>query len=435
MRMWRSANTGRLSVASPFRALRSRNYRLFFIGNGISRIGSWMQMVAVGWLAYELTAGLPKGNRAFWLGVVGFAGRIPTFALAPLAGVLVDRWDRRRLVIVTQALAMIQAAILALLTLTNFISLWSLIALALMLGFINTFDVPSRQSFVIELVDRREDLPNAIALNSSLVNGARLIGPAVAGFFLKTVGAGVCFALNALSFLAVLIALFALRIKHPGRREVAGHMLRNLAEGIRYAMGFTPIRDVLVLLALVSLTGASYTVLLPIFAREVLGHGSGVYGLLFAGAGAGALGGAAALAMRRSLDGIWGWISAAPALLGLGLIGLALSRNVVLSVLFMPVIGFAMLVQTASSNTFLQGMVKDHLRGRVMSFYSLAHMGMVPLGSLLAGTLARSLGAPVAVAINGLCCIAGALLFSRRLPVIRRCVDSVLSVERGSAGQ
>lgn len=378
-----------------------------------------MQQIAAGWLAYDLTAGQPEHARAVWLGVVAFAGRIPTFALAPLAGVLVDRWDRHRMVVVTQILAMVQASILALLTLLGTITLGQLILLSLMLGLINALDVPARQSFMIEMVGNPNDLHNAIALNSSIVNGARIIGPALAGLLLKATSAGFCFLLNAVSYIAVVGALFAMVIQPTQRRKASGRILDHLIEGIRYSFQFPPIRNILLLVALVSLTGASYTVLLPIFAEKILHQGVGLYGLLFAATGIGALAGAAMLAMRRSPRGLGRWIAVAPLVFGFGLIGIALSRDAWLSLLVMPVVGFGMLVQMAASNTVLQTIVDDHMRGRVVSFYSMAFMGMVPLGSLLAGLMARWLGAPMTVAINGICCIVGSLLFLRQLNSLR----------------
>lgn len=420
-----SNTPGQARFQRMFRSLRSRNYRLFFMGHGLSLVGTWMQMIAVGWLAYELTAGMPAGVRAVWLGVVAFAGRLPTFLLAPLAGVFVDRWNRRRLVMVTQILAMLQAALLAGLTLSHMITLEQLILLSLMLGLINALDVPGRQSFMIEIVDQPGDLGNAIALNSSMVNGARIIGPAIAGILLKAVGAGFCFLLNAVSYVAVIGSLWAMTVKPCGRRVVTGNIFRNAAEGIHYAFGFPPIRNILLLLSLVSLSGASYTVLLPIFSGEILHRGSGLYGLLFSAAGAGALAGALLLAARESVRGLTRWIAVAPAIMGLGLIVLGLSSWIWLSVLAMPVIGFGLLVQLASSNTLLQTLVEDQMRGRVMSLYSMAFMGMVPLGSLLAGCMARLLGAPAAVVINGLWCLVGAFLFYRQLTSAHRQIHPI----------
>jgi len=420
-----SAAKGLPGFRRIFRSLYYRNFRLFFIGHGVSVIGTWMQMIAAGWLAYDLTAGEPEGVRAVWLGVVAFAGRIPTFLLAPLAGVFVDRWDRRRLVITTQILSMIQAALLAALTLAHVITLWQLIVLSFILGLINAFDVPARQSFVIEMVDKPVDLHNAIALNSMIVNGARMIGPAIGGILLKALGAGFCFLTNAASYVAVIAALLAMQVRPSGRRSAAGNILANLHEGLRYAFGFAPVRNILLLLALVSLSGASYPVLLPVFAQQVLHQGSGLYALLFAATGVGALAGAMFLAMRESVRGLSFWIAVAPAIMGLGLIGLGLSRLVWVSLLAMPVIGFGMMVQMASSNTLIQTLVEDHMRGRVMSLYAMAFMGMVPLGGLLAGLMARWIGAPATVAVNGLWCVVGSTLFFNQLKALRRQIHPV----------
>jgi len=413
-----------------FRSLRYRNFRLFFIGQGISLIGTWMQMIAGGWLAYELTAGESERTRALWLGIVAFSGRIPTFVFAPFAGVLVDRWNRFRLVIITQVFAMFQAALLATLTLSHTITLGYLILLSLVLGLINALDVPGRQSFMIEMVDNREHLNNAIALNSSLVNSARIIGPAIAGILLKTTGAGFCFLLNAVSYIPVITALLAMKVKPVERKLATDRIFSQLAAGVRYAFGFPPIRNMLLLLALVSLSGASYTVLLPILAEHVLHRGSGLYALLFAAAGAGALAGALLLAMRESARGLSLWIAAAPAIFGIGLIALGVSRFVWLSVLVMPVVGFGMLVQLASCNTVLQTLVDDSMRGRVMSLYSMAFMGMVPLGSLLSGFMARLVGSPVTLILNGAWCIVGSLLFFAQLKKFRRLIHPIY-VEKG----
>ncbi|MDO9543261.1 MAG: MFS transporter [Kiritimatiellia bacterium] len=408
-----------------FRSLGYRNFRLFFVGQGISLTGTWMQMIAVGWLAYELTKGQPEGVRAVWLGIVGFTGRIPTFILAPLAGVLVDRWDRRNLVIAMQILSMIQAALLATLTLLHTITMGQLILLSLMLGLINAFDIPARQSFMIETVDKPNDLSNAIALNSSMFNVARIIGPAIGGVLLKVVGTGYCFLFNAVSYIAVITALLAMVVKPSGRLVVTGHVLKNMTEGIRYAFGFPPVRNILLLLMVISLSGASYPVLLPIFSSNILHQGSGLYALLFAAAGFGALIGALFLAVRESVRGLLGWITAAPVIFGMGLIILGLSRWTWLSVLAMPVIGFGLLTQAAASNTVIQTIIADHMRGRVMSFYSMAFMGMMPLGSLLSGMMSRLVGAPVTIMLNGLLCIAAALVFFRYLKMLRRHINPI----------
>jgi len=384
-----------------------------------------MQMIVVGWLAYELTAGESEGVRAIWLGIVGFVGRIPTFIFAPLGGVFVDRWDRWSVVFVTQIMAMIQAALLAVLTLLHVITLGQLILLSLMLGLINAFDIPGRQSFMVETVEKTSDLSNAIALNSSMFNIARIIGPAIGGVLLKTVGTGFCFLFNAVSYIAVIAALLAMKVKPSGRIAATGNVIKNMAEGVRYAFHFSPIRNILFLLMVVSLSGASYPVLLPIFSSYVLHQGSGLYAILFAAAGFGALVGAVFLALRESVHGLLRWIAVAPVIFGIGLVLLGMSRWIWLSVLAMPVIGFGLLVQTASSNTVIQTLVEDHMRGRVMSLYSMAFMGMMPIGSLLSGLMSRLVGAPVTILLNGLFCIAGAIFFSKNLTALRRQVHPI----------
>ncbi|MDD4890592.1 MAG: MFS transporter [Phycisphaerae bacterium] len=418
-------------LAGVFRSLRHRNFRLFFIGQSISLIGTWMQMLAVGWLVWRLT------HSMFLLGLVPFIGRLPTLFLAPFVGVLVDRLDRHRLVIATQMLAMLQALALAALVFAfprhdpqhllhlKDAMIVGIILLQLLLGFINSVDIPARQSFVVQMIDRREDLNNAIALNSSMVNGARLVGPVIAGVMVAEFGEGVCFLLNGLSYIAVIAGLMMMHVQPNARAAAESHPLANLKEGFRYVFGFAPIRSILMLLALVSLTGQSYNSLLPIFADDILNGTSRTQGLLMAATGVGALAGAMFLATRRSVRGLGRVIGFAPAIMGVGLIGLGLSHWLWASLLIMPVIGVGMMVQTASSNTILQTIVDDDKRGRVMSFYSLAFMGMVPLGSLLAGTLAKFFGAPATVIIGGACCIAGSVWFSRKLPALRPLVHPI----------
>ncbi|MBN2055052.1 MFS transporter [bacterium] len=408
--MW-SANLYRL-----FRSLQHRNFRLFFIGQSISLIGTWMQMTAVAWLVWRLT------HNAWLLGFVGFAGRIPTFVMAPFAGVLVDRMNRHHLVILAQVLAMGQAFMLAALMYSGRIEIWHVVMLSLFLGFVNALDGPARQSLLVQLIARREDLNNAIALNSTMVNGARLIGPSIAGLLIAGAGEAMCFLINGISYIAVVAGLLAIRIpptKKPGRN---GAMLDNLKEGFRYAFGFPPIRSLLFLLALVSLTGASYTQLLPIFAQQVLHGDARTQGFLVSAAAVGALAGALYLAGRRSVQGLGKVLAWAPVVFGLGLIGLGLSTRLWLSLTVIPVAGLGMMVQMASTNTVLQTIVDDDKRGRVMSFYSMAFMGMVPLGNLVAGSLAHLIGAPLTVILGGSFCIAGAFWFALRLPALRTCI-------------
>ena len=401
------------------RALKSRNFRLFFMGQGISLIGTWMQRIALGWLVYRLT------NSAFLLGLVGFVGQFPTFLLTPFAGVLADRLNRHRMVIATQTMAMIQASILAFLVLTNLIQIWHIIGLSALLGIINSVDMPTRQSFMVEMVGKKEDLGNAIALNSSMVNLARLLGPSLAGFLIAAVGEGVCFLLNATSYLAVIIALLIMHLppRQPKKRE--SHALQDLVTGFRYAFSFAPIRAILLLLSVASLTGMPYTVLMPVFAKTILQGGPNTLGLLMGAAGLGALVGAIALASRSTVIGLGKWMVGTIITLGIGLIAFSFSRVLLLSMGFMLLTGFGMISLMAISNTILQTIVDDDKRGRVMSFYTVSIMGMMPIGSLLYGSLAGSIGAPTTLVIGGTICLIGGAVFYRRLPSLRKMVRPI----------
>jgi MFS family permease len=412
------------SLKLIFRALSHRNYRLFFGGQGISLIGTWMQQIAMSWLVYRLT------GSALLLGVVGFTSRIPTFLLASLAGVLADRWNRHRVLVITQTLSMIQAMILAILVLTGAIAVWHIIFLSLSLGLINALDIPTRQSFVVDMIEKREDLGNAIALNSSIVNGARLIGPSVAGMLIATLGEGMCFLLNGLSFIAVIFALLAMKITPKKREAQSSKVFQGLKEGFSYAFGFAPIRSVLLLLGLVSLMGMPFAVLMPIFAEKILHGGPQALGFLSGATGVGAIAGSIYLASRKSVLGLGRIIVISSNLFGIGLIGFSLSRLFWLSLLMMLLIGFGMMVEMASSNTVLQTIVEEDKRGRIMSFYTMAFMGMVPFGSLLAGTLANNIGAPNTVMIGGVACILGSVLFAKKLPSLRR-IARPIYVEKG----
>ena len=401
------------------RAFRSRNYRLYFGGQGVSLIGTWMQAIAMSWLVYRLT------GSALLLGVVGFASQIPVLILAPFAGVLADRWNRHRMIVVTQTLAMIQAFILALLVLTGRVEVWHILTLSLFLGIVTAFDAPVRHAFVVQMVEKREDLSNAIALNSAMFNGARLVGPSVAGILLAIVGEGVCFLLNGISFLAVIAALLAMSIPPPKLESRTGSMVRGVAEGFSYAYGFVPIRAILLLVSCVSLVAMPYTVLMPVFASEVLHGGPESLGFLMGASGCGALIGAVFLASRKSVFGLWEVIGLAATLFGIGLIAFSLSRVFWLSLLLLMLAGFGMMVQMASSNTLLQTIVEDDKRGRVMSLYTMAFMGIAPFGSLLAGGLAHSLGAPLTLLIGGVACIGAALVFASQLPMLREMVHPI----------
>ena len=403
---------------STFRALRYRNFRLFFGGQIISLVGTWMQQVALSWLVYRLT------NSATLLGLVGFISQFPAFVLSPFAGAIADRFDRRRIVIATQTLAMLQATILAILTLTGTITVWHILPLGFLLGLINSFDMPTRQSFMLEMIDNREDLGNAIALNSSMVNSARLLGPSLAGIIIALVGEGLCFLLNAVSFIAVIAGLFAMKIKQQ-KKSPTSSIATGMKEGFHYAFSFPPIRHILLLLALVSVMGMPYVVLMPIFARDVLHGGPQMLGFLMAAIGIGALIAALTLASRKSVRGLGKMIPIASGIFGGGLIAFSFARTEWLSIPLLLISGYGMMTLMASSNTILQTITDDDKRGRVMSFYTMAFMGMAPFGSLLAGTLAGQIGAPNTLLITGSFCVIGAILFARQLPQIRELIRPI----------
>lgn len=395
------------------RALAHRNYRLFIAGQLVSLIGTWMQTVAQSWLVYRLT------GSALQLGLIGFTSQIPTLFFAPAGGVLADRWPRRRVVILTQTAMMVLAFVLAALTMTGAVRLWHVFVLAFFLGIANAVDMPTRQSFVIEMVGGREDLSNAIALNSSMVNGARLVGPAVAGVLVAAVGEGWCFFLNGVSFLAVIGGLAMMRIPPTPRESAPGGALGRMVEGFRYVAKTPPVRALLLLLAGVSLLGMPYTVLGPVIAEEVLHGGPRAYGLLMSAAGVGSLLGAVALAINRRTSRLLAWVPVGAAGFGVALILFSFSRVFWLSAALLVPAGVCMMVQMASVNTLVQSMVPDQLRGRVMSVYTMAFLGMAPFGSLLAGFVAHPLGAPATIAMGGAVCVAAGAVFSWRLPGFR----------------
>lgn len=408
------------------RALRYRNFRLFFVGQLLSLPGTWIQMVAQSWLIYRLT------DSAALLGLAGFANQFPVFLMAPLGGALADRLDRRRLLIGTQVASSVLALLLAALTLSGQVSVWQVFVLAALLGVVNGFDLPARQAFTVELVGR-EDLPNAIALNSSAFNAARLIGPAVAGLLVAAAGEGWCFLLNGLSYVTVVAALAAMRLAPVARPVQTASLLAHIVDGLRFVRGHVPIRSLLLLLGMVSLAGMPYAVLMPLFADRILGGGAQGLGILMSCAGGGALIGALALAARRSPRGLSAWVPWAAFGFGLGLVAFSLSRSFWLSGLLLVPTGLALIVQMAASNTLLQLLVPDALRGRVMSLYSMMFMGMAPLGALLAGSLAELIGAPATVGGGGVLCMAAALWFRRRLPDIRTALRGLRSADGGPA--
>jgi MFS family permease len=402
-----------------FRALYHRNYRLFFGGQGFSLIGTWMQQIAMSWLVYRMT------NSAFLLGFIGFSSQICSFFFSPFAGVLSDRWNRHHILVATQSLSMIQAFILAFLTLTGMIAVHHIVILSLFLGFLNAFDMPTRQAFVVEMVEKREDLGNAIALNSFLFNGARLVGPSIAGILISILGEGMCFLLNGVSFLAVIIALLAMKMTPHKRESEKTQVFQGLKEGFTYAFGLMPIRSILIFLGWISMVGTANTTLMPVFTKDILHGGPQTYGFLMAAIGVGAIIGAIYLASRISVLGLGRIIVIASSIFGIGLISFSFSHVLWLSISLLLLTGFGMMVQMASSNTILQTMVDDDKRGRVMSLYVMAFMGMAPFGSLLGGILASRIGAPITLIIGGASCILGSFLFSKKLPLIREMVRPI----------
>jgi MFS family permease len=395
------------SVAFMLRALRYRNYRLFFGGQIVSLAGSWITTTATSWLVYRLT------GSAVLLGLVGFAGQLPAFLLGPFAGILVDRWDRRRLLVVTQIISMVESFALAALTLSGRITVEMILVLNVVQGIVNAFDMPGRQAFLSGMIENQDDLPNAIALNSSMVNVARLIGPSIAGVVIAATNEGWCFAIDGVSYLGVIAALIAMRITP------------QFVEGWRYAFHFRPIRSIILLLALVSLVGVPYSVLMPIFATTIFHGGPHTLGFLMGASGCGALAGALWLATRRSVVGLGRVIVAASAAFGAGLIGFSFASSLTWAIPCLVVAGCGFIVQMASSNTIIQTIVDEDKRGRVMSFYMMAFLGTVPFGSLMAGWLSSRVGAPLTLRLGGICCLAGAAWFARELPIIRIAVRPI----------
>ncbi len=405
-------------------ALRSRNYRLFFIGQGISLIGTWMTQTATIWLVYSLT------QSPLMLGLVGFSSQIPSFILAPFGGVFVDRFSRHRTLIGTQILAMIQSLTLAILALTGVIHIWHIIALSLFQGIISAFDSPARQAFVVDLVERKEDLANAIAINSTMFNGARLIGPAIGGLLVAGVGVAYCFLIDGISYIAVIIALLAMKIKPQITVASMNNPLQQIKEGFVYAFGFPPIRAILLLSAIVSFFGFQYTVLVPVFAEKILQGNAETLGFLMAASGVGALSGGIYLASRKTILGLGRLMVGGPAILGIGLIAFSLSRFLPLSLFTMLFVGLGTIFQVAAGNTVLQTIVEDEKRGRVMSLLTMAFLGTIPFGNLLGGALADRFAATNTLIFDGVVCILGSIYFSGQLPNLRRLIRPIY-IERG----
>jgi MFS family permease len=399
-------------VAHFTRAFRHRNYQLFFGGQLVSLTGTWMQSVAESWLVFRLT-----GSSAL-LGVTSFVTLAPVFLFATVGGTIADRTNRHRIILVTQTLSMILPLVLAALTLSGRVQVWHVFILATCLGIVNAFDIPARQAFVMDLVGR-EDLPNAIALNSSMVNGARVVGPAIAGLLVAAVGEGWCFLLNGISYLAVIAGLLMMRVPARPPQAGRGSAWRDTVEGFRFVARTTPVRALLILLGVVSFAGMPYSVLMPVFAESILRSGPKGLGVLMAASGLGALAGALALVARRGVRGLGRWVAISTAAFGVSLIAFSFSQAFWLSAVLLVPVGTALMVEMASSNTLIQAMVPDRLRGRVMAVYSMMFMGMAPFGALVAGSLAERIGAPATVAAGGTICLVGAGIFSLRLPALR----------------
>jgi MFS family permease len=395
-----------------FRALRHRNFRLFFGGQLISLIGTWMQSLALSWLVYRIT------GSAVLLGVVGFVSQIPVFFLATVGGLVADRYPKREIVVGTQTAAMLLAFLLAWLTLSNRVQVWEIIVLSALLGVVNAFDIPARQAFFVEIVGK-DDLQSAIGLNSSIFNGARIIGPAIAGILVASIGEGWCFFANGASFLAVIVSLLMMRVAERKILSGSREALQEALEGFRYALGSPTTSALLLLVGLVSIVGVPYTVLMPIFADRVLHGGARELGLLMGATGVGAVLGALTLAMRRDSTGLGPLAAVAAGGFGVSLVLFSFSRWLPLSLLLLMPVGYFVMLQMAATNTLLQVMSPDYLRGRVVALYSMMFMGMMPVGSLGAGFAAGRMGAPLTVAVGGAACVAGAFVFARRLPLIR----------------
>lgn len=395
------------------RALSSRNYRLFFSGQTVSLVGTWITRIATSWLVYRLT------GSAFLLGLVGFCGQIPTLILTPFSGVLIDRWNRHTVLVVTQVLSMLQSLALAVLAFAGIITVTEILILQLVQGCINAFDTPARQAFVVEMVEDRSHLSNAIALNSTMVNASRIIGPSIGGVLIALAGEGWCFMLDAISYIAVIASLLAMRLTVAKREPRTTRVFEEMRTGLRYIMGSLPIRTALTLLAIVSMMSMPYTVLMPAIATQTLHGGAHTLGFLMTASGVGALVGALYLASRLSVVGLEDVSAAATVCFGLGLIGFALSRVLWLSLAILPIVGAGFMVQMASINTIIQTLVEERLRGRVMAFYVMAFLGTAPIGSLLAGIVAARVGSEYTILFGGSVSVVTGLWFASRLPKLR----------------
>jgi MFS family permease len=406
----------KVALTDMFRALQYKNYRLFFMGQGLSLIGTWMQQIAMSWLVYRMTESVV---------LLGFASQLPSFLLGPFAGVVSDRYNRHRVLLATQALSMLQASVLTWLVMTGTVTVPWLLGLSAFLGFVNGFDVSARQAFVVELIDKREDVSNAIALNSSLFNVARLIGPSIAGVLIAAVGEEMCFLINALSYLAVICSLLLMRVPPRALPKGKIRVWQSLQEGYRYVAGFPPIRSILLLLAMISLFGMPFSVLMPVFARDILQGGANTLGYLMGASGIGALAGALYLARRTTVVGLGRVVVGAAILMGAALICFSFARSLWVAMPFLLLAGLGMIVVMAANNTLLQTIVDDDKRGRVMSFYAMAFFGMMPFGSLMAGLVADRVGVPFTLLGCGVLCLLSIIPFARQLPAMRLLVRPI----------
>lgn len=410
----------KMQLQNIFRSLKYKNFQLYFYGQTISLVGTWIQRIATPWLVYDMT------HSVFLLGLLGFLGQLPTFLIAPFAGVYVDRWDKYKLLILTQIVAMIQALALAIFYLTGNLQIWLIIFLNIILGVVNAFDTPARQSFLVEIIEKKEDLGNAIALNSSMVNIARLIGPSIAGILIAITGEGMCFLINALSYIAVIISL--LLMKFQKKETISSRkkdLFQEMKEGWQYSFNYLPIKSVLILLTIISLMGMPYTILLPDFAKIYLNGNANLFGFLMGASGAGAFIGAIYLAAKKNVAGLINITYLSSFIFGGGLIVLAISRNIYLSMILMMLTGLGMMLQIATSNTLVQTLVQNEKRGRVMSLYTMAFMGTAPFGSLMAGSIAKHIGTPNTLIISGVACIFGGLYYASKIKQIKKITSPV----------
>lgn len=408
-------------LSPALRALSNRDYRLFFFGQGASLIGTWMQSIAASWLVYRLT------GSALMLGLAGFLGQMPVFFISPIAGVLGDRWNRHKILLIVQVMSMIQAFVFAGITLGGVVQIWHILTLSCILGVINAFEMPVRQAFIIEMIKDKSDLPNAIALNSSIFNASRLVGPAVAGVVVAAAGEGVCFLINGISYIAVIATFISMNVSTVKISKSGKNVLGEMREGFSYAVRFIPIRDILILIAAVSLFGMTFPVLLPVFAAKIFNGGSHTFGILVAASGGGAFLATIYLAMRKSIKGQGMVMNISIYSLSFSLIAFSRSDILYISTVLLVIIGFSMITIVASCNIVLQAVVDEDKRGRVMSMYVMAFTGSAPVGSLLAGAISSKAGAPLTVLICGWACLILAVIFSFRLPVVRELIKQSMS--------